>query len=347
MWCSVRRAMRALALLVVMVGGLFTNTTSAYAAPPPWYPPLRWYPASGQNYTAGRAGTPIAYIVIHGTAGSYAGALSWFRDPRSDLSAHYVIRARDGEVTQTVAEANTAFHARGFNRQSIGIEHEFDASAGIRYTDAQYRSSATLVCAIARRYAIPTDRAHILGHNEVPNSDHQDPGPAWDWTYYMSLVRSCSGASAASPAPGLGAGATGARVAQLQKALVSLGWLASGDVAGGEGLFGPRTRAALQAFQSASGVPSTGFYGELSAAALARALAARAVPSQDLSIGTEAPAVARLQDLLRQRGYMQVVTGYYGAVTRDAVLRFQKDHGITPTGYYGPLTRAALARDLR
>lgn len=333
-------------MLVVIIGGLFTGTPSAYAAPPPWYPPLRWYPASGQNYTVGRGGTPIAYIVIHGTDGRYAGALSWFRDPRSDLSAHYVIRASDGEVTQTVAEADTAFHARGFNRQSIGIEHEFDASAGIGYTDAEYRSSAMLVCAIARRYAIPIDRAHIIGHNQVPNTDHQDPGPTWDWTYYMGLVQSCSGGSAA-PAPGLDVGATGAGVAQLQRALVSLGWLASADVAGGEGRFGPRTRAALQAFQAASGVPSTGFYGELSAAALARALAARSVPTGDLFIGDASAAVTQLQELLRQRGYMDVVTGYFGPVTRAAVRRFQTDHGVTPTGNYGPLTRAALARDLR
>lgn len=338
--------MRALALLVVIVGGLLTATASAYAAPPPWYPPLRWYPASSENYTAGRGGARIAYIVIHGTGGSYTGALSWFRDPRSDLSAHYVIRARDGEVTQTVAEADTAFHARGFNRQSIGIEHEFDPRAGIGYTDAQYRSSATLACAIARRYDIPIDRAHILGHNELPNADHQDPGPSWDWNYYMSLVRSCSGGSAV-PAPGLEIGATGDAVARLQRALVTLGWLAAEDLAGGEGRFGPRTRAALQAFQSASGVPSTGFYGELSAAALSRTLAARAAPSADLFPGTTSAAVTQLQEALRQRGYMAVVTGYFGPVTRDAVQRFQRDHGITPTGNYGPLTRAALARDVR
>lgn len=333
-------------MLVVIVGGLFTGMPSAYAAPPPWYPSLRWYPASGQNYTVGRGGAGVAYIVIHATDGRYAGTLSWFRDPRSHLSAHYVIRASDGEVTQTVAEANTAFHARGFNRRSIGIEHEFDASAGIGYTDAEYRSSARLVCAVARRYAIPVDRAHILGHDEVPNTDHQDPGPTWDWSYYMSLVRSCSGGSVV-PAPGLEIGAVGPDVAQLQTALVSLGWLASADVAGGEGRFGPRTRAALQAFQAASGVPSTGFYGELSAAALARTLAARAVPPDDLVMGAESAAVTQLQTLLSQRGYMAAATGYFGPVTRDAIRHFQTDHGITPTGNYGPLTRAALARDVR
>lgn len=27
-----------------------------------------------------------------------------------------------------------------------------------------------------------------MGHSEVPGNDHTDPGPYWDWDYYMSLV---------------------------------------------------------------------------------------------------------------------------------------------------------------
>lgn len=340
--------MRAVAVLLVVLSSLVLSAPAAQAAPPPWYPPLRWYPANAANFETGRGGTAIQYIVIHATDGSYDGALSWFRDPTSQLSAHYVIRASDGLVTQTVAEADTAFHSRGFNWQSIGIEHEYDARTGVGYADAEYRASATLVCAIARRYAIPTDRAHIIGHNEVPNTDHRDPGPSWDWTYYMSLVNACS---TSAPAAGLAFGDDGAAVAQLQRALVAVGWLSSTDIAGGEGHFGPRTLAALQAFQGASGVPSTGFYGPLSAAALAHALltgtAASAVPTVDLFPGDESDAVTQLQTALRQEGYMSLVTGYFGPLTFDAVRRFQTDHGITPTGNYGPLTRAALLAKLR
>src|SRR2546429_476351 len=39
---------------------------------------------------------------------------------------------------------------------------------------------------------VPAARSHIIGHNEVPGTDHSDPGPTWNWTYYMSLVRACS-----------------------------------------------------------------------------------------------------------------------------------------------------------
>jgi peptidoglycan hydrolase-like protein with peptidoglycan-binding domain len=56
-------------------------------------------------------------------------------------------------------------------------------------------------------------------------------------------------------------------------------------------------------------------------------------------------AVIGLQRDLRELGYMDVVTGYFGPATRDAIRRFQLDHGIDPTGDYEPLTRAAMAVD--
>jgi N-acetyl-anhydromuramyl-L-alanine amidase AmpD len=61
-----------------------------------------------------------------------------------------------------------------------------------------YRSSAALTRYLCLKYEIPMDRVHIIGHNEVPdpkNSDrlggvdgHTDPGPHWNWSYFMQLV---------------------------------------------------------------------------------------------------------------------------------------------------------------
>ena len=357
--------MRALIAILVSAGLLIASGPPAAAAPPPWYPPLRWVPAAPGNYSVGRAGTPISMIVIHGTGGSYAGAVSWFRDPRARLSAHYVIRAADGEITQMVAEADTAYQARGFNRGAIGIEHEFAPARGIGYTDAQYRSSAILVCAITRRYGIPADRAHIVGHSELPGTDHRDPGATWNWPLYMGLVSGCAGpvgtAAAADvgettcddagcvPAPGFGAGAIGTPVALLQWDLAYLGRLPRSAVLQGDGHFGPRTLAAVRSFQAEAGVPATGFYGPLTAAALERSLARTpsGAANAGLAFGVSSAGVTRLQRDLGELGYMEVVTGYFGPATRDAVRRFQLDHGIDPTGNYGPLTRAAMALDRR
>jgi hypothetical protein len=46
---------------------------------------------------------------------------------------------------------------------------------------------------ICARNSIDVDRAHIIGHDEVPHApgldDHGDPGGYWDWDYYLALVR--------------------------------------------------------------------------------------------------------------------------------------------------------------
>ena len=354
--------MRFLVVAIVSAGLFLAAARPAAGAPPTWYPPIRWLPAASANFGVGRAGAAINTIVIHATDGRYAGTLSWFRDPQARVSAHYVIRASDGEITQMVAEADTAFEVRGFNRGAIGIEHEFDPRRGIAYTDVEYRSSATLVCAIAKRYGIPADRAHIRGHSEIPGADHSDPGPTWNWSYYMRLVSACSGSVATAaptdvgqticdggcvPASAFGIGAIGPQVALLQWDLAYLGWMTRSEVLLGDQHFGTRTLAAIRSFQAANGVSATGFYGPLTAVALGRSLARAPSGAADagLAFGARSTGVMRLQRDLRELGYMDVVTGYFGPATRDALRRFQLDRGIDPTGDYEPLTRAAMALD--
>jgi hypothetical protein len=151
-----------------------------------------WSAASSSNYTAGRGGHSIRYIVIHDTEGSYSGAISWFRNPSSSVSAHYVIRSSDGAITQMVSEGNSGWHAGNwtYNQESIGIEHEgFYREPERWYTEAMYASSATLVRHLCNKYGIPIDRSHIIAHSEVPGASHVDPGPGWNWAHYMDLVR--------------------------------------------------------------------------------------------------------------------------------------------------------------
>ncbi|NIK58059.1 N-acetylmuramoyl-L-alanine amidase [Kribbella shirazensis] len=151
------------------------------------YPGAIWNPASTSNYRVGRTAA-ISTIVVHVTQGSYAGTISWFKNPSAQVSAHYVIRSSDGEVTQMVAEKDTAWHVRTENPYTIGIEHEGFVDQPSWFTDAMYRSSAALTRNIADRRGIPKDRAHIKAHSEMPNNDHTDPGPNWNWDYYMQLV---------------------------------------------------------------------------------------------------------------------------------------------------------------
>jgi hypothetical protein len=147
----------------------------------------------------------IRRIVIHITAGraNIAGPISWFQNPQSGVSAHYIV-GQDGEVVQMVHEADVAFHARSANSDSIGIEHVARPAgtlqaddAGLMPTDAQYAASTALVRHLALTHGVPLDRAHIQGHREAdPQTTHTGcPDGAWDWDRYMSLVLAPEAAS--------------------------------------------------------------------------------------------------------------------------------------------------------
>jgi peptidoglycan hydrolase-like protein with peptidoglycan-binding domain len=180
----------------------------------------------------------------------------------------------------------------------------------------------------------------------------------------MSLVRSCSVERAQAvaraslrtveghgfvPTAGLEFDKVSNEVALLQWDLAYLGFMDPDEVSGGGGRFGPLTQDAVTAFQESRGVPATGLYGDLTAAALVQALVAEPadVPVQNLDVEAESDEVARLQTALERLGYMDMVTGYYGSITTDAVTSFQQDNGIDATGAYGPITRMALASRLR
>ena len=163
------------------------------------YVPQSEYLPTHTNYWEGRSGAPINYVVIHYTDISYARTLRAFNNLASDVSAHYVIRG-DGHIAQIVHEADTAWHSGNYwyNLESIGIELELDRVTNPVFTAAEYYAAAALVCAISARQGIPLDRAHVIGHNEVPGSTHTDPGPTWNWPHFMWLLSLCAPPTSAS-----------------------------------------------------------------------------------------------------------------------------------------------------
>ncbi|WP_347178118.1 N-acetylmuramoyl-L-alanine amidase [Streptomyces sp. LX-29] len=151
-----------------------------------------WVAASAANWR--RADRPYDYaidrVVIHVVQGGYADALKVFRDPEHGAATHYVVR-QDGRIAQTVRELDVAFHAgnRDYNERSVGIEHAGFVDRPRDFTEPMYRASARLTAGICARYDIPVDREHLIGHVEVPGTDHTDPGRHWDWDRYLRLVR--------------------------------------------------------------------------------------------------------------------------------------------------------------
>ncbi|MGW4641008.1 N-acetylmuramoyl-L-alanine amidase [Sphaerisporangium sp. NPDC004334] len=171
------------------------------------YPSAHWAAASTSNYRVGsRGASTIDRIVIHVMQGSYAGTISWFQNPSAKVSAHYLVRSSDGDITQMVREKDVAYHATVYNDRSVGIEHEGYVNDASWFTDAMYRSSAALTRYVADKYGIPKDRTHIIGHAQVPGTDHTDPGPNWNWTKYMQYVTGGSGGNPYTPEQVCGTG---------------------------------------------------------------------------------------------------------------------------------------------
>lgn len=152
-------------------------------------------------------------VVMHWTAGSTLdGAVSWFRNPASQASAHIVI-GRDGEIVQCVSLNVQAWHAgvsewkgrSGCNQFSVGIEMvnvgevfstayktkfknasgvEVDAKTVVQvagrwyqaYTQTQWTALQSILLEL--KQLIPT-LTEIVGHSDIAPGRKADPGPAF------------------------------------------------------------------------------------------------------------------------------------------------------------------------
>jgi N-acetyl-anhydromuramyl-L-alanine amidase AmpD len=130
----------------------------------------------------------------------------WFKTPVSRVSAHYCVDA--DSVIQCVREKDIAWHARGGNTNSIGVELAGFASQTRRdwadpYSAAVLDRAANLVADVCRRRRIPVrwvvaddlvaGRRGLTGHNEVSEafeqSDHWDPGDGFPVEAFVDRVR--------------------------------------------------------------------------------------------------------------------------------------------------------------
>ncbi|NGZ60003.1 MAG: hypothetical protein CV081_05815 [Nitrospira sp. LK265] len=118
--------------------------------------------------------------------GTLKGTDAWFSNEESEVSAHYGV-GKEGQIHQYVGESDQAWHAGRIvsptwrllkpdlnpNLYTIGIEHE--GRADTLWSNALYDASARLIDEICRRWTIPCDRDHIIGHREI-RSDKTCPG---------------------------------------------------------------------------------------------------------------------------------------------------------------------------
>ena len=62
--------------------------------------------------------------------------------------------------------------------------------------------------------------------------------------------------------------------------------------------------------------------------------------NRGLALGTRGEDVKELQEMLREKGFLSASsTGFFGKMTKEAVVKFQNDGGLNPSGFFGELSR--------
>ncbi len=154
-------------------------------------PKLHWI--ASPNFSKRTA--PVDLIVVHDTEGGYTGAISWFSQKKSGVSAHFVLREDGAEATQMVHLDDKAWHAKAFNSRSIGIEMAGFASKG--FAPAEWQAAANMVAWLLKEYKIPVRWTHdgstsgFCSHYNlgVAGGGHKDPTTdTAKWQQFVQLV---------------------------------------------------------------------------------------------------------------------------------------------------------------
>jgi peptidoglycan hydrolase-like protein with peptidoglycan-binding domain len=305
------------------------------------YGPAIWNPAASCNYSTRSTG--VSHVTVHTTQGSYAGTISWFQNCSAGVSAHYVIRSSDGQITQMVRESAKAWHVGNSNGYTVGIEHEgYVSNPSAWYTSAMYNASAALTRDILSSYglsqkvydgssgwsAVVADSSfNAKGHVNYANQTHTDPGSGWDWPRYKTLVAGGSSGGGGSGStlswPLVQYGNSGERVRTVQYLLQQWGYSLSVN-----GSFDTTTLNAVKNFQSSRGLVADGYVGNATWPALT-------IVTQQGDTGAKVRAV---QSQLNESGYGLVVDGSFGPATYSAVRSFQSAKGLGVDGIVGDNT---------
>lgn len=143
-------------------------------------------PCHSSNYSAGRNGNAIKYIVIHFTSNNGDTAqnnCTYFSGSNRNASAHYFIG--DDGIYQSVQDKDRAWHCGGTstykhpycrNANSIGIEmcSRISSITGYYYINDNIVDNAILLTKyLMQKYSIPVD--NVLRHYDVWNKKCPEP----------------------------------------------------------------------------------------------------------------------------------------------------------------------------
>ncbi len=130
---------------------------------------------------------PIKYIIMHYTEMLFEDAIHRLLDPKTQVSAHYLIR-NDGEIFNLVDDNKIAWHAgesywygqEKLNQNSIGIE--LDNLGKEAFSKEQIESCLNLCLYLKGEYKLPSQ--NFIGHSDVAPARKIDPGLYFNWQYF-------------------------------------------------------------------------------------------------------------------------------------------------------------------
>ncbi len=171
-----------------------------------------------KNKTTGRNGQTPTLIVVHRTCGSFAGAVSWLQNTKSQASSHFVV-SKLGEVVQLVPIEDTAWcngtstdststkyyknsklkavNGRKDNANSYTISIEFEGltDENGELTVAQLNAGVELIKHIVSEvkriygYEIKVNAETLVGHCHItPNWKPNCPGNLFPYKQIIERV---------------------------------------------------------------------------------------------------------------------------------------------------------------
>ncbi len=176
-----------------------------------WRPahPSNYSPAASRPYSgAARRIVAVCYHTPEEPWDDHEVTPAWFANPKANASTHYYADS-DGDLFQMVRDADMAW-AQGvrsrdailprpawwkseyvsYNTCMLSIEIEgYAAQIGQTFTPGsrQFESVAAWSAFVCRKYGVPIDRQHHIGHSELTRQK-SDPGADFPWPALLARI---------------------------------------------------------------------------------------------------------------------------------------------------------------
>lgn len=135
-------------------------------------------------------------------------------------------------------------------------------------------------------------------------------------------------------------GTSNSDVKELQQKLKNKGYFTYGTTTN---YYGSITTSAVKSFQRANGLSADGIAGPATFNKLLGSGSSSISSSSLLRVGSTGPNVQSLQQQLKNKGYFKgTTTQYFGSITKNAVMAFQRANGLSVDGIAGPATLSKL-----